>query len=334
MRTRRRPIGTTGPDGTQPGALVEEITLWAGGIEVSVWTYGATLVEVLVPDRHGERRNVVVRLPDLAAYEDRRQNPYVGATVGRYCRGIRDAVFWLDGTRYALDRNAGRHHLHGGGDGFDRRVWRARTEEHRGHVAAVLTLVSPDGDQGYPGELVAEAEYRLDALGNLTFEYRARTSAPTIVGLTNHAYWNLAGAGPVDDQVLCLGSARILPFDDDLFPADHRPRRIDGTGLDFTSAPRGIGATRLDTFYVLDGGRPTADLYDERSGRHMRLVTDQPGIGVYTGDGLAAPRAGLALEAGAWPDAPNLPGAPTVRLDPGQSYRHRTAHSFDVRGAG
>jgi aldose 1-epimerase len=309
---------------------VEEIVLSAGDLTVTVWTYGATLVEVVVPDRHGERRNVVCRLPDLAAYEDRRLNAYVGSTVGRYCRGVRDGAFVLDGTRHVLDRNAGGHHLHGGRDGFDRRVWHAtRVESGDDHATAVLELVSADGDQGYPGEVTATVAYRLDAGGRLTFDYGAVTTAPTLVGLTNHAFWNLAGHGTVDDQELTLHADRVVPFDEELFPLDEPPRPVAGTALDFRRARR-IGAARLDNFYVLDGPGPAAELWDERSGRRMRVTTDQPGLGVYSGDGLFAPRGGLALEAGAWPDAPNVPGAPSARLDPGQTYRHRTVHEFTV----
>ncbi|MER5704967.1 aldose epimerase family protein [Micromonospora sp. NPDC002296] len=328
-RVRQRQVGVTGPDGPDAGRAVDEITLSAGDIDVTVWTYGATLVEVVVPDRAGDRSNVVCRLPDLAAYEDRALNAYVGSTVGRYCRGVRDGTFLLDGTRYTLDRNAGRHHLHGGTDGFDRRVWQARVEEGPDQVAAVLTLVSPDGDQGYPGELTAEVAYRLHAAGRLTFEYRASTTAPTLVGLTNHAFWNLAGAGTVDSHLLALNAERIVPFDEELFPLAGPLFPLAGTRLDFR-VPRRIGADRLDNFFVLDEPRWAAELHDERSGRRMRVVTDQPGLGVYSGDGLFAPRAGLALEAGAWPDAPNLSDVPSVRLDPGQTYRHRTVHEFSV----
>ncbi|GAA3728733.1 galactose mutarotase [Plantactinospora mayteni] len=321
----------TGPDGPDPGVTVEEITLSAGDLEVVVWTYGATLVEVVMPHRHGERRNVVCRLPDLAAYEDRRRNAYVGSTVGRYCRGVRDATFVLDGRRHVLDRNAGTHHLHGGRDGFDRRVWRARVEESADEVAAIMTLVSPDGDQGYPGEVTAEVAYRLDRQGRLAFHYRATTTAPTLVGLTNHAFWNLAGGGTVDDQLLTLHADHVVPFDEELFPLAGPARPVAGTALDFRR-PRRIGAAPLDNFFVLPGPGLAAELTDERSGRRMRVSTDQPGLGVYSGDGLFTPRAGLALEAGAWPDAPNLPDAPSVRLDPGQIYRQRTVHEFSVEG--
>lgn len=323
-------VGVTGGDGPDPGAEVRSFTLAAGELQVTVWTYGATLVEVLVPDRAGRPVNVVCRLPGLAAYEDRGLNAYVGSTVGRFCRGVRDATFVLDGTRHRLDANAGRHHLHGGTDGFDRRVWQPRVEEAPGEVAVVLSLTSADGDQGYPGRVTAETAYRLRADGRLILEHRAVTTAPTIVGLTNHAFWNLAGQGPVDTQVLALNADRIVAFDDELFPLPGPPTPVAGTPLDFRTARR-IGATRLDNFFVAAGSDWAAELADEDSGRHMRVTTDQPGLGVYTGDGLFASRAGLALEAGAWPDAPNQRDAPSARLDPGEVYRHRTVHEFTVR---
>lgn len=325
---RSRQVGVTA-DGPERGRVVEAVTLSAGAIEVTVWTYGATLVEVMMPDRTGTPTNVVCRLPDLAAYEDRAVNAYIGSTVGRYCRGVRDATFALDGARHVLDRNAGPHHLHGGTDGFHRRVWRARTEQSADECAVVMTLTSPHGDQGYPGELTAETAFRLDGSGRLTFEYRAVTTAPTIIGLTNHAFWNLTGHGRLDEQLLAVNATRTAIFDDDLFPLADRTESVAGTARDFRSL-RPIRDLRLDNFFVLDDPAWAAELADEGSGRRMRVRTDQPGLGVYTGDGLFAPRAGLALEAGAWPDAPNLPAVPSVRLDPGEVYRHRTVHEFRV----
>jgi aldose 1-epimerase len=321
MRIRIEGVGSTAA-----GDAVEAYTMTSdAGVAVTVWTYGATLVEVLVPDESGRRDNVVRRLPDLAAYESRALNPYVGSTVGRYCRGVRDATFELDGKRHHLARNDGRHHVHGGPDGFDRRVWQARAEPGADESAVVLTLVSPDGDQGYPGTVTVEVAYRLRHDGRLTFDYAATTDRPTILGLTNHAFWNLAGTGVIDDHRLAVNAAVLVPFDDELTPLPGGPVPV--AALDYRSA-RPIGGARLDNLFVLDDPAWAATLADPHSGRHMRVVTDQPGIGIYSGDFFPQPRAGICLEAGAWPDAPNRPDFPPVRLDPGQTYHHRTTHEF------
>ncbi|WP_320064512.1 aldose epimerase family protein [Micromonospora sp. RTGN7] len=330
MDVHQELVGHTGEDATGASSPVESYTLSTGdGPAVTVWTYGATLVEVLVPDRAGLLGNVVRRLPDLESYLDRARNPYVGSTVGRYCRGVREARFDLDGVRYDLDRNDGRHHVHGGSTGYDRRVFTARVEGTSDEVGVVLRLVSADGDQGYPGEVTVEVAYRLHRSGRLTFDYRATTTAPTIIGLTNHAYWNLAGGGVVDGHRLAVNAGRSVAFDADLLPVAGPPVDIGGGDLDYR-VPRTIGDAALDNFFVLDDPAWAAELADPSSGRRMRVVTDQPGLGVYSADGFSARRGGLCLEAGAWPDAPNRPDFPSVRLDPGETYRQRTVHDFDV----
>ncbi|MEO3890686.1 aldose epimerase family protein [Nonomuraea sp. B5E05] len=329
MDIRHEIAGWTTGGGAAPSEPVDSYTISTdGSIAVTVWSYGATLVEVLVEDNMGHPANVVKRLPDLAAYENRALNAYVGCTMGRFCRCVAEGRFVLDGVEYTLDRNEGLHHVHGGPDGFDRRVWRSRVEETQDEISVVFLLISPDGDQGYPGEVAVEAAYRLHESGRLTFEYTATTTAPTIVGLTNHAFWNLAGEGTIDDHVLAVNAARVLRFDDELIPMGGELSPVAGGPLDFR-VPRRLGSTRVDNYLVLDGDRSwTAELRDPRSGRRMRVTTDQPGFGVYSGDWLAEPRTGLCLAASAWPDAPNLPRAPSVRLDPGTTYAHRTLHEF------
>ncbi|TYB69117.1 galactose mutarotase [Nonomuraea sp. PA05] len=323
MRIVRTPVGRTN------GADVHAYTLDAGnGFAATVWTYGATLVEVLVPDRAGRVGNVVVRLPDLDSYADRRRTAYVGATVGRYCRCVSGGRFSLDGVEHELDRNEGGHHFHGGTLGFDGHVWEADAETRGDRLVLRLTLESPDGDQGYPGDVTAEARYELGPDGRLVFAFGAVTTAPTIVGLTNHAFWNLSGGSePVDGHRLALNSRRTVAFDDDLVPLPGPPRDITGTALDYTR-PRDLAGARLDDFFVLDDPAWAAELSHEASGRTMWVTTDQPGVGVYSADHFHRPRAGLCLEAGAWPDAPNRPDFPSVRLDPGQRYVHRTVHEF------
>ena len=314
--------------GNTDTAEVESFLLDNGhGLAVEVWTYGATLVQVLVPDRDGRRDNVVVRLPDLAAYQ--RQRAYVGATVGRYCRSVAGGRFQLDGVEHQLSRNDGRHHVHGGVTGFDRLVWRAETELTEERAAVWLHLDSPHGAEGYPGALSVTAGFAVDRDNRLELSYRATTDAPTVVGLTNHAFWNLAGTGTVDDHWLRIDSTRVVPFDDELIPLPGPPRDILGTGLDHTTA-RLLTGTRLDTMFVLDDPAWAAELTHPASGRRMRVRTDQPGLGTYTGDHYERPRAGICLECGPWPDAPRRPDFPPVRLDPGAEYRHVTVHEFGV----
>ncbi|MEV0829263.1 aldose epimerase family protein [Nonomuraea rubra] len=335
MKIVRTPVGRT--NGRKP-ADVHAYTLDSGnGFSATVWTYGATLVEVLVPDAAGRVDNVVVRLPDLDSYEDRRRNAYVGATVGRYCRCVSGGRFPLDGVVHELDRNEGAHHVHGGTLGFDRQVWEADAATRGDRLVLRLTLESPDGDQGYPGDVTAEARYELGPGRRLAFEFGAVTTAPTIVGLTNHAFWNLSGGSePIDGHRLALNSRRTVAFDDELIPLPGPPRDVTGTALDYTlnyTGPRLLAGARLDNFFVLDDPAWAAELSHEASGRVMRVTTDQPGLGVYSADHYHRPRAGLCLEAGAWPDAPNRPDFPSARLDPGQSYLHRTVHEFRTAGS-
>lgn len=297
-----------------------------GGIAVTVWTYGATIVEVLVPDRNGVRENVVVRLPTLADYEARDRNPYIGATLGRFCRTVAGGRFTLDGTVHQLVCNDGANHIHGGSVGFDRRVWETVVADPE---QLVLRLVSADGDQGYPGRVVAEASYRLTGLHAFEVELSAQTDAPTIVGMTNHVFWNLAGAGTIERQLLAINAGRVVALDDEFLPESGPPIPVGATRLD-RREPRAIAADALDDFFVLDDPAWAAELRDPGSGRMLRVVTDQMGMGVYSGDGLPDRRAGICLQPGAWPDAPNRPDFPPATLEPGAHHRHRTSFEFEV----
>ena len=330
MDIRHERIGTTTGHTEQESTLVDAYTLDTGtGLVITVWTYGSTLIEVLVPDRDGRMDNVIMRLPDLSSYEDRTKNPYIGATLGRYARCIAEGRLRLDELDYQLACNYGRHHFHGGKTGFDRFVWDADVHQGCDELSLRLRLDRPDGDQGYPGALSAETVYRVHKDGRLTFEYRATTTAPTVVALTNHAYWNLAGSGTVNEQHLVLNAARVVMVDDELIPIG-APVSIAGTQLDY-STPRPIADDQLDHCFVLDDPTWAAELFDPASGRVMRVRTDQPGLAVYSADGLIERRTGLCLQTGAWPDSPNRADYPSSRLDPGTAYRHHTTHEFSVR---
>jgi aldose 1-epimerase len=345
LNIRRTLVGTSRGHAHQAPSPVEAYTLDTGtGFAISVWTFGATLVEVWVPDRSGRIDNVVRRLPDLESYEERSQNPYVGSTVGRYSRCIAGGVLRLDGAAYPLACNYGKDHFHGGPLGFDRFVWRAEAAQHATELELRLYLDSPDGDQGYPGALATEASYRLTNSGRLSFEYTATTSKSTVVALTNHAYWNLAGAGQINDHQLTLRSPHVLMVDEALIPSGG-PVSVLGTVFDYTE-PRLLGDAKLDHCYVwADASRSAravtpsparpclevAELYHAASGRLMRVSTDQPGLQMYSGEVLAEPRGGLCFEAGAWPNCPNRPDYPSSRLDPGGVYRQTTVHEFSCR---
>lgn len=356
MRINHAIVGTVPGPGHLP---VESYTLDSGrGYAIEVWSYGATLVEARVPDRRGSSTNVVRRLPSLADYVNPRKNAYLGATVGRYCRCIAGGRFQLDGVVHHLSRNAGAHHIHGGTKGFDRAVWSSDASRDGDRLSVWFTLISPDGDQGYPGTLTAQTSYHLEGDGRLTFEHRATTTASTVVGFTNHAFWNLAGEGTVGGHWLALNSSRMVAFDSELIPLPGPPVSVAGGALDFTES-RPIGVQRLDNFFVLRDpafqpqdppvtqGQPTlarehpplasdppalaAELFEPTSGRAMRVSSDDAGIGVYTGDAYLDPRAGICLETGPWPDAPNRPDFPSVRLDPDVVYHRRTVHEFAIR---
>jgi aldose 1-epimerase len=328
VKISRSVIGTTKGHPFQGPTSVHSYTLDTGKpLAVTVWTFGAALVEVVVPDRTGLTANVAIRLPALASYEDRRRNPYIGGVLGRYCRSVSGGRFWLDGIEHRLDRNDGRHHVHGGTIGLDRFVWASEAARDGDSLAARLSIERPDGDQGYPGALSAEVTFRARAGGHLELDYRATTTASTIVGLTSHAFWNMAGGGVVDGHRLAVNASRIVRLDDELIPVPGAPASVTDSNLDYRF-PRPLGCARLDNFFVLDDPDWAAVLHDPRSGRVMRVVTDQPGLAVYSGDGLPTRRTGLCVQASAWPDAPNRPDFPSCRLDPGEVYRHRTVHSF------
>jgi aldose 1-epimerase len=330
VNIHRETIGISSGHAEQGPTPVDAYTLDTGrGISIVVWTYGATLIEVLVPDRNAHLANVVVRLPDLRNYENRLKNPYFGATLGRFARCIAKGRFRLDEVDYQLECNFGGHHFHGGKIGFDRFVWNAEAERRGDELLLHLRLERPDGDQGYPGALSVETIYLVRGDGRLSFEHRAITTASTVVALTNHSYWNLASSGTVNNHRLALNAARVLLLDNELIPLG-LPVDVVGTELDYTRT-RPLADHRLDHCFVLDDAAWAAELFDPASGRFMRVLTDQPGLAVYSADGLTEPRVGLCLQTGAWPDSPNRADYPSSRLDPGAKYRHQTTHEFSTR---
>jgi aldose 1-epimerase len=360
MSTPQRAI-TSEHFGTTPtGVAIERFTLAnRRGMEVAVLTYGAALQAIRVADRDGRFANVALGFAGIDQYL-RPDSHYLGATVGRYANRIAGGSFLLEGERHALAQNEGRNHLHGGPAGFGRKVWLARPSASDGEDAAVtFSCVSPDGEEGYPGSLSVEVEYALTDANELRIGYRARTDRATIVNLTNHALFNLAGEGFGDilEHELTVLAGRYTPVDGELIPTGELAP-VAGTPLDFRH-PTTIGARIHDRFdqLVLAGGydhnyvlepspddalRVAAVLAEPRSGRVLTLRTTEPGVQLYTGSQLDgrltgasgtpyARFAGVALETQHFPDSPNQPHFPSTVLRPGAAYTSTTELAFSTR---
>lgn len=345
MSIEKAAIGKT-PDGVQ----VDEYTLAnANGVRATIMTYGATLTRVEAPDRDGKLAVVTLYLDSLDGYLA--GHPYFGSAVGRYANRIAQGKFTLDGVEYTLATNNGPNHLHGGVRGFDKAVWQAEPSEGEGCVAVKFTHTSPDGDEGYPGTLTASVTYSLTNENELRMEYMATTDKPTVVNLTNHAYWNLAGAGSGDvlGHVLTLNADRYLPVDEGLIPLGELAP-VKDTPMDFTK-PHAIGSRiaqvegGYDHCYILNQARGkgfslAARVVEPKSGRVMEIYTTQPGIQLYTGNFLdgsltvagkpCKKHYALCLETQHFPDSPNRPEFPSTVLRPGQTYHEVTVHKFSV----
>ncbi len=339
MSVERSVFGKT-PDGSN----VSLFTLMnASGNSVSLIDYGATIVRVELPDRNGKKVNVNLGFSSLAGYLTR--HPYFGSTVGRFCNRIAGGKFLLDGQSYSLAVNNGPNHLHGGSVGFDKLMWQAEEIRSAGAVGVRFSLLSPDGQEGYPGNLNVVAEYVWNDANELRMTFRATTDKPTVVNLCNHAYWNLsgAGAGNVHGHQLQLNCDQYLDVNDMLIPTGELAKVAD-TPLDFRE-PHSLGeriaalpATKgYDHCYVVNGKagtlRMAGRVLDPSSGRVMEVLTTQPGVQLYTGnhlDGSYQQHGGFCLETQHYPDAPNKPDFPTTRLNPGEQFEQTTVHRFSV----
>ncbi|QDV82005.1 aldose epimerase family protein [Planctomycetes bacterium TBK1r] len=339
----------TAPFGTADDQPITRYTLInSSGHRVSVMNFGATLLDVEVPDRDGKLANVNLCFDSLDRYVA--GHPYFGSSVGRFCNRIGNAKFTIDDTEYALVVNHGKHQLHGGIKNFSYQVWTAETLEQDGSVGVRFRLTSPDGDNGFPGNVNVTAEYSWNDADELKIVYSATTDKPTHVNLTNHSYWNLrgAGTGTAKDHVATIQADQFLDVDEDLIPTG-KYNDVQGTPLDFrTPTPLGdrldqLPATKgYDHCYVVRGEtgqlRKAALVADPESGRTLEIETTQPGIQLYTANHLGGgpENAGngshdaFCLETQHYPDAPNKPNFPSTLLRPGDKISETTVHRFGV----
>lgn len=311
----------------------------ARGFEVSITNYGGAVVSIKAPDRRGEFADVALGFETLEEYV---KNPrYFGGLIGRHANRIGLGRFSLDGVEYQLTQNNGVNHLHGGTKGFDKRVWTATDEISNGSALLYLDYLSVDGEEGYPGNVRAEVTYTLSSEDELEINYEATTDRDTIVNLTNHAYFNLAGGGDVLGHQLTLHADAFTPVSKELIPTGEIAS-VENTVMDFCR-DRPIATGGYDHNFVLkdyDGSlRAAARLYEPNSGRVLEIFTTEPGIQFYSGNfldgsligkgGVAYEQyAGLCLEPQHFPDAPNHANFPSTTLCPGEVYRHRSSYRF------
>lgn len=350
---KKQPFGKT-----QDGQAVDLYTLTnPSGMEVSITNFGGIVVTLKVPDRHGKLDDVVLGYDDLAGYTT---NPaYFGAIIGRYGNRIAHGQFILDGATYRLFKNDGDNTLHGGKVGFNKRVWTGKDVSGTEGPALELTYMSKDGEEEFPGNLDVRVTYTLTDRNELHIDYFATTDKPTVVNLTNHSYFNLAGQGNGDilGHEVTLHADRFTPVDLTLIPTGEL-RAVKGTPFDFTK-PTAIGARinqddqqlklarGYDHNWVLNSGGKggpslAAEAYDPKTGRVLDVLTTEPGVQFYTGNFLDGTihgkdrkvynlRYGFCLETQHFPDSPNHPSFPSTVLRPGQEYKTSTMFKFSSR---
>jgi aldose 1-epimerase len=336
------------------GTEIHRWSLENGGTRLKVLSYGGIVQSLEIPDREGRYANVCLGFDTVEDYVA--SSPYFGALIGRYGNRVDKGRFTLDGTSYQLSVNDGENSLHGGGEGFDKRVWDVEPFTKGSDVGLYLYCTSVDGEMGYPGTLKTKVTYTLTQQGYWRIDYEATTDKTTVVNLTSHVYWNLAGegSGSINDHELEIAASRYTPVDSGLIPTGE-PAEVAGTPFDFRRA-KTVGedirvahqqllyAKGFDHNWVLDKGvtgnpEHVATLKDPSSGRTLKIATTEPGLQFYSGNFLDGTLVGsggtiyrqgdaLCLETQHYPDSPNQPSFPSTVLRPGQTYRTTTVHSF------
>jgi aldose 1-epimerase len=326
----------------------------ANGVEARIMTYGGTVVSLKAPDRNGKLADVVLGYESLEGYL--KNSPYFGAIIGRYGNRIAKGAFSLNGHQYTLPKNDGENTLHGGIKSFDKVVWKAKEVKNINGVGLSLSYLSKDGEEGFPGNLSVTVLYTLTNRNELKIDYSATTDKTTVVNLTHHSYFNLAGEGSILSHELMIAADRFTPVDGGLIPTGEL-RMVKGGPMDFTRAAV-IGARiddndeqlvlgkGYDHNWVLNNGTGrlalAARAYDPASGRVMEVYTTEPGMQFYTGNFLDGSitgkggqvykkRYGFCLETQHFPDSPNKPSFPSTVLKPGRKYRTTTVYKFSAR---
>ncbi|WP_261718272.1 aldose epimerase family protein [Streptomyces sp. FZ201] len=338
------------------GTKVYRWSLENGGTRLKVLSYGGIVQSLEIPDRRGRYTNVSLGFDNIEDYVS--SSPYFGALIGRYGNRIGKGRFTLDGKTYQLSVNDGENSLHGGAKGFDKVVWDVEPFTRGSDVGLHLHYTSVDGEMGYPGTLRTKVTYTLTRHGDWRIDYEATTDKATVVNLTNHVYWNLAGesSGTIYDHELSIAGSRYTPVDSGLIPTGELAK-VAGTPFDFRRT-KTVGedirvphqqllyGKGIDHNWVLDKGgtdRPqwVATLRDPSSGRTLKIATTEPGLQFYSGNFLDGTLVGtggsvyrqgdgLCLETQHFPDSPNQPSFPSTTLRPGQTYRTTTVHSFSA----
>lgn len=329
------------------GETVDLYTLKAGDLQFSLSTYGASWISLIIPSKKGFKDDVLLGFSTLTGYT---HNPsYFGVTVGRFANRISHGRFSLNGSTYNLYNNDGENTLHGGRRGFDKRVWKAEAYEEKGAVSVRFELESPDGEEGFPGDLKAVVTYSLNHNNEIHCDYKAKTNTPTPINLTNHAYFNLRGEGCGDilSHELTLFSSKIVESDAQLIPTG-KLVSVKDTPYDFLQRkPIGRDIAHVpggyDHCYKVDGNigamRPCAEVYEGLTGRILKVYTTQPGVQFYSGNFLNGEagkfgsryikHAGFCLETQHYPDSPNRPEFPSCIFGPDKKYHEKAIFSFE-----
>ncbi|MDY0831024.1 aldose epimerase family protein [Pseudomonas sp. SED1] len=355
LSSEHKPFGKTN-DGT---AVEQYVLRNSHGVQATVITYGAVLQSLKVPDKHGQFADVVLGFDNVQGYQA--GTAFFGATIGRFGNRLAKGAFELDGKHYQVPLNDGPNSLHGGAQGFDKQVWKAQPVKQKDSVGVTLSYLSKDGEMGFPGNLKVDVTYSLNDKNELHIDYKATTDKPTVLNLTNHSYFNLAGAGNGDvlKQLATLHASHYTPVNSTLIPTGELAP-VAGTPMDFLK-PTAIGQHIKDDHpqlkfaepkqggfdfnWVLDAkgdiGKLAADVRDPQSGRRLQLYTSEPGVQFYTSnflDGSIKGKGGkpyahwsaFTLETQHYPDGPNQPNFPSTRLDPGQTYTQNTVLKFSA----